>query len=232
MQDTDINFRQISVQNITFFSLFVIGFSYGSTACMFSCMPFLSPLLVNNSNNIREAVNIVLPFSLGRVFTYTLIAITAFSSAGLAKAILNDNTVFQLTLGAFTLFMGLFMLYRIVKKDKKSCSSNAPMPNTHASGKFGLFGIGALVSINPCAPVLTLITLSASSASLSNAVGMGISFGLGAVLVPFLFYGFFLSNIIRGLLIEFKSYARIIEIMASLLLIIVGVLIFNGQIRL
>jgi cytochrome c biogenesis protein CcdA len=61
---------------------------------------------------------------------------------------------------------------------------------------------------------------------------MGISFGLGAVLVPFLFYGFFLSNIIRGLLIEFKSYAKIIEIMASLLLIIVGVLIFNGQIRL
>ena len=195
-------------------------------------MPFLSPLLVNNSNSVREAFNVVLPFSLGRIFTYTLIAVTAFSSATLVKAVLNDNAVFQLILGLFTLFMGLFMLYGIVKRDKKSCSSSGAMPNNRATGKFGLFGIGALVSINPCAPVLTLITLSANSASLSNAAGMGISFGLGAVLVPFLFYGFFLSTVIRGLLIEFKSYAKIIEIMASLLLITVGVLILNGQISL
>ena len=68
--------------------------------------------------------------------------------------------------------------------------------------------------------------------SVVNAIGMGISFGLGAVLIPFLFYGFFLSNVLRGLLVEFKSYATKIEIMASLLLVIVGILILNGQIRL
>lgn len=98
--------------------------------------------------------------------------------------------------------------------------------------RLGLFGIGALVSVNLCAPVLTLIALSANSGSLAGAIGMGISFGLGAVLIPFLFYGFFLSNVFRGLLIEFRSYAKSIEMMASLLLIAVGVLILNGQIRL
>lgn len=198
---------------------------------MFSCMPFLSPILVNNSNSIRESIAVILPFSLGRIFAYTMIAIITLSSAGFVKTLLNDNAVFQLLLGVFTLFMGLMMLYRIFKS-KKSCSSNNSIPHKLNKNVFGLFAIGALLSINPCAPVLTLITLSANSTSFLHVIGMGISFGLGAVLIPFLFYGFFLSTLIRGLLIEFKPYAKTIEIMASLLLIIVGVLILNSQIRL
>ena len=198
---------------------------------MFSCMPFLSPLLVNNSNSIRESIAVILPFSLGRIFAYTLIAVIALNGASFVKTLLDDNAIFQLLLGLFTLFMGLIMLYRIFKS-KKSCSATTSIPNRLNKNVFGLFAIGALISINPCAPVLTLITLSANSTSFSHVIGMGISFGLGAVLIPFLFYGFFLSTLIRGLLIEFKPYAKTVEIMASLLLIIVGVLILNGQIRL
>jgi cytochrome c-type biogenesis protein len=220
------------MQSITFFSLFIIGLSYGSTACMFSCMPFLSPLLVNNSNSMRQSIAVMLPFSLGRIFAYTMISIVALSGAGFIKALLDDNAIFQIILGLFTIIMGLFMFYTTLSKNKKSCSSNPLIPNKLTTNKFGLFGIGALLSVNPCAPLLTLITLSANSASLPHAVGMGISFGLGAVLVPFLFYGFFLSTLIRGLLIEFKSYAKIIENIASLLLVGVGVLILNGHIRL
>ncbi|MDD3788168.1 MAG: sulfite exporter TauE/SafE family protein [Petrimonas sp.] len=221
-----------AVEAISYFSLFIIGLSYGSTACMFSCMPFLSPLLVHNSNHLRESINIVLPFSLGRIFTYTMIAITAVSGAGYVKSVLNDNMLSQLFLGVLTLLMGAFMFYRVWKKDAKSCSVNPSISHSLTTNKVGLFGIGALVSINPCAPILTLIALSANSGSVPNAIGMGISFGLGAVLIPFLFYGFFLSNVIRGLLAEFKSYAKIIEITASLLLVIVGVLILNGHIKL
>lgn len=220
------------MEAISYFSLFIIGLSYGSTACMFSCMPFLSPILVNNANNFRQSFNIVLPFSLGRIFTYTLIAIAAVSGAGFVKAVLNDGKVFQVLLGVLTIAMGIFMFYRVWKKNAKSCSHNSSIAKGATTSAFGLFGIGVLVSINPCAPILTLIALSANSGSVPNAIGMGISFGLGAVLVPFLFYGFFLSNVIRGLLVEFKSYAKIIEISASLLLVIVGVVILNGHIKL
>lgn len=220
------------METISFFSLFIIGISYGSTACMFSCMPFLTPLLVSNSKSIKQSVSIIMPFSMGRIFSYTMIALLAFSGASFIKSVLNDNTLFQIILGFFTLLMGFVMVYRIFQNNKKSCSSNTPTQHSSTRSKFGLFGIGALVSINPCAPVLTLITLSANSSSFAHAVGMGISFGLGAVLVPFLFYAFFLSTLIRGLLIEFKAYTKIIEIIASLLLIVVGVLILNGQIKL
>lgn len=220
------------MESISSFSLFIVGLSYGSTACMFSCMPFLTPLLVGNSNTLKQSVSVILPFSMGRIFSYTMIAVMAFVSASFVKTLLDDNAQFQIILGIFTLFMGVAMAYKIFKNSSKSCSSNTSIPNKLTRNKFGLFGIGALMSINPCAPVLTLITLSANSTSFAHAIDMGISFGLGAVFVPFLFYGFFLSTVIRGLLIEFKSYAKIIEIAASLLLITVGILILNGHIRL
>ncbi|WP_428738581.1 sulfite exporter TauE/SafE family protein [Sulfurimonas sp.] len=218
------------MQSITLFSVFLLGLSYGSTACMFSCMPFLTPLLVNNSNSMRQSFGVVFPFSMGRVFTYTLISVFAFSSAVFVKALLNDNAVFQISLGVFTILMGSYMLYGLFYKEKNSCASS-DVKKTPTS-MLGFFGIGALVSISPCVPLLTLITISANGTSYFEAVGFGIAFGLGAVLVPFVFYGFFLSNIFKGLLVEFKSYAKKIQIVASLFLVIVGILVITKQITL
>ena len=220
------------MQSMTLFSLFVVGLSYGSTACMFVCMPFLTPLLVTNAESVKHSMRVILPFSLGRIFTYSVIAVLALGGAGFVKAVLDDNALFQGVLGAVTLAMGLFMLFRAFYSKRKACASNPTAPKKHTESLFGLFGIGALVSINPCAPVLTLVALSANSGSFVNAVGMGVAFGLGAVLVPFLFYGFFLSTVVRGLLGEFKRYTKGIEITAALLLTAVGILIVNGQIRL
>lgn len=217
---------------MTFLSLFVVGLSYGSTACMFACMPFLTPLLVTNAESVKESIRVILPFSLGRIFSYTAIALMALSGAGFVKAMLEDNALFQGILGVLTLTMGLFMFYRVMYKKNRTCSSSPTISRRHTQSLLGLFGIGALVSINPCVPVLTLVALSANSGSWPSAVGMGMSFGVGAVLVPFLFYGFFLSTALRGLLVEFKAYTKSIEIAAALLLTTVGILIVNGQIRL
>ena len=219
------------MHTVTLFSLFILGLSYGATACMFSCMPFLSPILINNSNNVRESLSVMLPFSLGRIFSYTIIAMLSLSGAAFVKAILGDTKDFQIVLGGFTMLMGLFMLYSSLNKHNKSCSSNnATLLSKLSTSKAGLFGIGILISISPCSAIMTLVAFSANSVSFSNAASMGISFGLGAVLVPFLFYGFFLSTLIRGLLIEFKSYAKAIEITASLLLVTVGILVLNSKI--
>jgi cytochrome c biogenesis protein CcdA len=219
------------MQSITLFSLFLLGLSYGSTACMFSCMPFLSPLLVSNSQNVRHSIALVLPFSLGRVVAYTLIAMLAYSSAGLIKAMLQDNELFRFILGGFTLIMGIFLLYKIVKKQKEGCASAVCVQKPLAN-PFALFGMGFLFSINPCVPLLTLVALSAHATSNVHAIQMGIFFGFGAVLVPFFFYGFFLSTLMRGLLVEFKKYAKHVETTAALFLAAVGIALLGGQIHL
>lgn len=212
-----------------FLSIFVIGLSYGSTVCMFSCMPFLSPLLVGNSSSTREALLIILPFNMGRIFSYTSIAIVAYLSSVWVKEMLHDNQIFSTILGLSTITMGCFMLYKSFKM-QHSCSASKPLVQKSNLNKFGFFTIGATMSINPCAPIMTLLAVAANSSSIYNSIGFGIFFGLGAVLFSTIFYGFIVSTFIKGLLLQFSRYKAIIEKTAALLLIIVGLFVLNGMV--
>ena len=219
------------MESVTFFSLFIIGLSYGATACMFSCMPFLAPLLMTSSNSFYESSKVVVPFSLGRIFSYTLIALAASFSSVMIKSVLDNNSIFQILLGSFTVLMGILILVKAFRIEK-SCGSSSFTEEKKPKSAFGLFVIGVLVSLNPCAPILTLITLSANTISISSAFLYGLFFGLGAVFVPFLFYTFFVGNIFRGLIEQFKKYIKFIEIFAASLLILTGVMVFAGKISL
>ena len=211
----------------TFFSIFIIGLSYGATACMFSCMPFLSPLLVSNSNSTKKALGIILPFSLGRIFSYTFLAVIAYLSSAWVKQILDNNTLFSIILGVSTISMGIYLLYKSYNPSK-SCSQPTPLVKKQKLNKIGFFTIGATMSINPCAPILALLAVAVNSSNLFNAIGSGIFFGLGAVIFSIIFYGFIVSKLIKGLMVEFSSYKLLIERVAALLLMIVGVLVLNG----
>lgn len=208
-------------------SIFIIGLSYGATACMFSCMPFLSPLLISNSNSTNEALGIILPFSMGRIFSYTLLAIAAYLSSFWVKQMLNDNALFGLILGISTVSMGLFLLYKSFKQTS-SCGQTTSLVKKPTLNKFGFFTIGATMSVNPCAPIMALLAVAANSSNIYNTIGLGLSFGLGAVMFSILFYGFIVSKVIKGLMFQFSSYKLLIERTAALLLIGVGVAVFNG----
>ncbi|MCK9473459.1 sulfite exporter TauE/SafE family protein [Sulfurimonas sp.] len=209
------------------FSIFIIGLSYGATACMFSCMPFLSPLLVSNSNSTKQALGIILPFSLGRIFSYTFIAIIAYLSSAWVKEILDDNSLFSLILGISTMSMGAYLLYKSFKP-ASSCGHTTPLIKKPKLNKVGFFAIGATMSINPCAPIMALLAVAANSSNIYNTIGLGLFFGIGAVIFSILFYGFIVSKVIKGFMIQFSSYKLYIERAAALLLMIVGVLVLNG----
>ncbi|DAB28409.1 MAG: hypothetical protein A2513_04215 [Sulfurimonas sp. RIFOXYD12_FULL_33_39] len=219
------------MENAAFLSIFIIGLSYGATACMFSCMPFLTPLLVNNSNGTKEALHVILPFSLGRIVSYTFLAVVAYLSSSWVKQILDDNSLFGLILGTSTVGMGLFLLYKSFKPTY-SCGHATPIIKKPKLNKFGFFTIGATMSINPCAPIMALLGVAANSSNIYNTIGLGLFFGLGAVMFSILFYGFIVSKFIKGMMIQFSSYKLHIERVAALLLIAVGLLVFNGILKL
>jgi len=196
---------------------------------MFSCMPFLTPLLVNNSNNTKDALGVILPFSFGRILSYTIISIIAFLSSALVKQVLNDNYIFSLILGIATILMGIYMLYKSFKKTN-NCTHSASIVKKPAINKLGFFAIGATMSINPCAPIMALLAVAANSSSIYNSIGLGIFFGIGAVMFSILFYGFIVSKMIKGFMMQFSSYKTIIEKSAALLLVVVGLLVLNGTV--
>lgn len=195
---------------------------------MFSCMPFLSPLLVSNSSNTKEALLVILPFNMGRIFSYTSIAIVAYLSSVWVKEMLNDNRIFNIVLGLSTITMGCYMLYKSFKM-QHSCSASKPLVKKPNLNKFGFFTIGATMSVNPCAPIMTLLAVAANSSSIYNSIGFGLFFGLGAVFFSTIFYGFIVSTFIKGLLLQFARYKATIEKTAALLLIIVGLFVLNDM---
>ena len=177
-------------------------------------------------------MGVMIPFSLGRIFTYVIIAVIASSSSVLVKQIINDNTIVNYILGTSTIFLGSFMLYNSLKNNK-SCGILKHKTDTKKDiSTLGYFSLGATISINLCTPIVSLIALCSNTTNIYSAVGLGLSFGIGAVMFTLFFYGFFLSTLIRGILEQFRNYKKEVEISASLLLITVGILIISGNISL
>lgn len=217
------------MESLAYTSLFLIGLSYGATACMLSCMPFLSPILLANSRSVGHAMAVVFPFSLGRVVSYMLMAMLASVSILQVKSIINNPVISQVILGSATMIIAIVMFYRSYKKSSSnSCSSSKPTDSK--TSIIGYFTMGLAISLNPCAPILTLIAAAANSSSVSNAAFMGLSFGLGAIGATLLFYGFLISSVAREIVTQFGHHKNNIERVAALLLALVAVSVFNGWI--
>jgi sulfite exporter TauE/SafE len=210
-----------------FLSVFIIGLSYGTTACMFSCMPFLTPLLISNSNSTKEALGVILPFSFGRVFSYTMLAVIAYLSSFWVKKILDDTLISNTLLGLTTIIIGIYIFYKSFIT-VKSCNLRKEISAREGKrSKIGFFAIGASMSLNPCAPILSLLAVAVNSKAVYEAVGVGLFFGVGAVLFSILFYGFIFSKFIRGVLNQFAGYKLWIERLMALFLVIFGLSILN-----
>jgi len=214
------------MESLAYTSLFLIGLSYGATACMLSCMPFLSPILLANSRSIKHAMGVVLPFSIGRVISYILMAMLASVSMLQVKNIIDNPTISQTILGSATMIIAIVMFYRSYKESASHCSSSTPTTSKTSIASY--FTMGLAISLNPCAPIMTLIATAANSSSISNAGFMGLSFGLGAIAASLLFYGFLISSIAREIIEQFRHYKKIIERIAALLLAMVAVSVFKG----
>jgi len=214
------------MESLAYTSLFLIGLSYGATACMLSCMPFLSPILLANSRSVSHAMAVVLPFSIGRVVSYMLMAMLASVSMMQVKSIIDNPAISQVVLGSATMLIAVVMFYRTYSNNSSSgCTSKETKSTTST---VGYFTMGLAISLNPCAPIMTLIAAAANSFSLSNAAFMGLSFGLGAIGATLLFYGFLISSVAREIVSQFGHHKKSIERLAAILLAIVAVSVFNG----
>ncbi len=204
-------------------SIFVVGLSYGATACMLSCMPFLSPIILANSKK-SDAMLVVIPFSMGRIFTYVAISVVAFLSSAMIKNLIEEKSSISQIFGLIIIFLSIFMFYRAFQNSSCCTKSSAKF----LGSKISFFGMGALISLNPCLPVLSLVSLSSSVDSLFFALFLGLFFALGATLVQFLFFGFLFSHIANEITKELVTHKRKIEIFASMILMVTGFLVLGG----
>jgi len=209
-----------------------MGLSYGSTVCMLSCAPVVTPLLIGNNSSLRASFGSVAIFSLGRIFSYSLIAFLSSYASFSIKNFLNQPILWGRTMGVFMMLTSLYLLYKAIFGDKMSCSSSCKTSRYENLGKSGYFFMGVFLSFGLCAPVLSLIAFSANSTSPMVSAIYGILFGMGAVLFSLLFFGFFLSVVTQGVIAQFSKYKKAIQVFSALMLFSISIAVFSGSIKL
>jgi hypothetical protein len=194
---------------------------------MLTCMPLLSPILLANSATRQQSLRVLIPISLGRISGYIALSLIAYMGATMIKSLISDTALMGYLLGSVTLILAGRLWFSL--KSSTSCCTSSP--NT-PQGQIPLFVTGALLSMSLCAPVITMMTLSASASSLAWAIAYGAVFGLGATLLWFLFFSVVLTTVLKESLIHLSRYRNTLQHLAPLLLAGVGISIFNGWIHL
>lgn len=215
------------MEPLALFSLFIVALSYGATACMFSCMPIVSPILLANGATREASLRALLPLTLGRISGYVSLALVAYSGSFFIKSLIRDTELMGYLLGSITLFMA-FRLWLDARRSASCCTSTPSTPKTTLS----LYMSGALLSMSICAPVVTMMTLSAASNTWYGALAYGFVFALGASILWFLFFSVVLTKILQESLVHLGTYRTFLRHAAPIFLALVGIAIFNGWLHL
>lgn len=219
-----------------------LGLAFGAGPCNLTCLPYLGPTFVASEGTANHAWRTVIPFSAGRL--------TGYSSLGLAAGFLGSSLnewfkspVVGWILGGATILVGLSLLWKrkqkteiepkisvniqtldSVEKKTPSCVPSRSLPG-------GLFVMGAGMALNPCAPLATILIAASATGSAIAGLGLGLGFGVGAVIIPAFVFGIGVAHFGRQLRLHMEDWRPKLEVAASALLIVMGVVTALGWIR-
>ena len=178
-------------------------------------------LSVNRLNIVLNTIFFVLGFSI--VFSTLGVLINSVLSSTSSEIIGSLNFVGGIIIIGFGTFLILSTKIRALNVEKKffpkSSKSSYPMSF--------VFGLAFAAGWTPCVgPILgTILTLAATTPSISFSLLLAYSFGLG---IPFILMGIFFSRatrIIRSMTKHLKYY----NVLLGGFIIVLGILVFTNQ---
>lgn len=202
---------------------FILGLSFGAGACMFTCIPTLGVVLMSQQLTPRETLLQTWRFNLGRITAYALLgAISAAVGASIAS--LLEAAPVDLIFAAL-LFGSAVVLWR--SGSKSACASHH---NRNIRG--GLFGMGFGMGLRPCAPLTGVLVASAATGSWAYGLLLGLSFGLGAVVIPQLVFGYALGRAGAEIRSQLRSRQQTLARSGAAILALVGMGVGFGVVSL
>jgi sulfite exporter TauE/SafE len=204
----------------------LLGLVFGMGSCTIACLPYLGPVFIAAEGGVRQAWRVLLPFSLGRLGSYALLAALAGLSGQYVGGAVAGGKLRWL-MGAAAILLGVALLLRRPGGDGCSRRHNATLPgrglrslSAGAAMPGGLFLLGASMALSPCAPLGSVLFSAAACASAWSGLWLGLGFGVGAIVVPTIFYGFgfaWFGNRLREQLRN--SHRHIVRLSAALLIL-------------
>jgi cytochrome c biogenesis protein CcdA len=219
--------------SLSFGAAMLLGLSFGAGPCNIACLPYLGPVFTTNDNGIRGAWRTLLPFSLGRISGYTLLA----GGAGWAGLWIEDLVAgpwVRWLLGGATILVALSIVWRrrgsgcqspcqttqVVTLENRQPPEKTSMGNNSLPGSLYLMGLG--MAFNPCAPLTTIILAAATSASIIAGASLGIGFALGAVALPTLIFAFGVAHFGQQIRHHLAHHRTTLENTSIGLLVMIG----------
>lgn len=178
-------------------------------------------LSINRINIILNTIFFVLGFSI--VFSILGVVINSVLSSAVGEYVDSLNIIGGSIIVAFGVFMLLSTKIRSLNVEKKFFPKNS---KTSYPMSF-VFGLAFAVGWTPCVgPILgTILTLAATTPSISFSLLLAYSLGLG---IPFVLMGIFFSRatrVIRSMSKHLKYY----NVILGAFIIILGILVFTNQ---
>ena len=213
-------------ESLTLAGALLLGLSFGAGPCNVSCLPFLGPVFFARGGGTRTSWGVVVPFSAGRLLGYSLLGLTA-GLLGENIAPLVESGGLHAVLGVATVVVGL-LLWR--RAGRTSCSTShgggggeQPLLPARRALPGGLFAMGFGMALNPCAPLGIVLVAAATTASAVAGLTLGAGFGVGAVVVPALLFGYGVAHLGGELKRQLSQWRRPLERASAALLVALGV---------
>lgn len=227
---------------LSFSAALLIGLAFGAGPCNISCLPYLGPVFLAREGGIRGSWRTIVPFSLGRMVGYSLLGTVAGSAGKVATGWL-ENRAAATVLGVVTILVGVTVIWR-GRKPTTVCPASSPaetvsvveMPHRRVQAAtptlpLALFGMGAAMALNPCVPLGTVLVAAAATASPWAGGSLGFAFGIGAVLVPALFFGLLMAHFGAQIRQHLTRWRRGVEAGAGGMLILLGTVTALGWVQ-
>lgn len=218
-----------------------MGLAFGAGPCNITCLPYLGPVFLGQeNNNMKTSWQTIIPFSMGRLTGYTILG-TIAGAFGLAATQWIEQGIAGQVLGIATILVGLYLLLGAYS-NKKTCASHHAVNKVEAQPiifspveppkkekksrlylTMSLFSMGAGMALNPCIPLVTILTVAASMATPIDGARLGIAFGLGAVVIPTLFFGFAIAYFSQQIKEHLNQWGKKLERLSGFMLIFLGI---------
>jgi cytochrome c-type biogenesis protein len=174
----------------TFLSVWLMGVSVGLTSCAATCLPFLGTWSLGRGRGGLAALGDTGLFLAGKIVAYAGLGAGAGWLGSWLGESLNGG-MGHLAIGLSSLFAGLWLM--ATGRKPKGCQTK------QKTATLPPFFLGFSMSLVPCAPLASLMALSALTGDLTQGAGFGALFGLGTALTPLLIMipllGFFGRNL-------------------------------------
>jgi cytochrome c-type biogenesis protein len=197
----------------TLLSVWLMGISVGLTSCAATCLPFLGTWTLGRGRGGWAALLDTALFLAGKIVAYSALG----AGAGLLGRWLTEilsGGLGHWAIGLSSLIAGIWLM--LPKKGAATCRS------TRHGENIPPFLLGFSMSLVPCAPLASLLALSALTGEFGQGAGYGALFGLGTALTPLLVIMPLVGIMGRNLVLDRPWLGRWLRIGAGATLCLLG----------